>query len=1174
MINGAIEFPPEIIEAQNDGKLVIFAGAGISMPPPANLPDFNKLADEIGKGCRPRRQNEPPDEYLGSLHDRGKGVRVHERAKEILLREGSRPTPLHEALLKVFPHKVPVRLVTTNFDKHFTTAAADLGITAPTYIAPALPLGNDFEGLVYLHGACSERPDKIVLTDADFGRAYLTEAWASRFLYQMFLTYTVLFIGYSHDDVVMKYIAKGLPANLGPRRFILTEKRDRQWEPFGIQPLYYDLQDGNSHVALTEGVQEWAAETHRGLYEKSEKIRSLVETAPPVFGTKDDHYLRDAVRKVETVKFFRKYTQRPEYLEWARNLGILKPLFSPEPLNEVGEQIAEWFVDHCIPSHHEETFSVFQSLGPYVNPAVCRRIANALHYGKNPDFRPVFARWVAILIDQASTILQQDKWELLLISCQWPDDQDIAIMLLEKCWRPSLIVKESFDFGAFGSLLDSGEEKTTVDYTVSIAEEDSTWLEQSWTGFFAPHLAQLSERIEPIVTASFEKASSLLRIGGRTESLYDPLGRGREDIRHSRSFGGTHLLDVLIDAARDLIDFSIKNDHPNAQRLIDKWGKSDCPLLNRIATQGMADFTVQSSDDKILWLGKKSVQFLILAGTEIRNLLRAAYPLAARAVRSDLLNRLHKELLGTKNKSDEHFELFDLISWLAKANPKCEIASAIDSAVRDKYPQLVPRGPLEDDFDEIEWHTAGSGIDVEDLLSRPPSEWIDAIMAQPRTDPSDFDLDGKVYAIRSAVIRDFQWGLDALKYLATANIQEPPIWNQLFNGWREAKLDSNQWEKLIEAFEMLPTWQPCADGITEVLSAGSRREEHAMPHELFEKAFALSLKVFAVLETKEPSLEKVSKDWLGLAINHPGGKIAEFWLQYLADLKKHSSEGWIGLPVQVKALFRQVIDSPSDDGKLARVFLVSQLHYFASLDRDFNSEFFIPLLDWSKDHDTACQSWQGFLGWGRWISSFLDQILPFYHQTLAHLDEFEERESFVQHIAGIAVYGVAQPWTDGGWLSHYVSTFNPPLRRKLAETLRQILEAMTPEASAELWNRWLKHYWHDRIDRIPAVLNSDEVDNMVLWPLYLRQYFPEAVELLGRSPKFTLVMVDLETDFPAEYKAQYTDATGRYLNLLLGALRRGDHRIAEIRKIYGELLALGLSEDVSRSILDSLSRLE
>jgi hypothetical protein len=51
----------------------------------------------------------------------------------------------------------------------------------------------------------------IVLTDSDFGRAYLTEGWARRFLVDLFRHFTVLFVGYSHSDTVMHYLARALP---------------------------------------------------------------------------------------------------------------------------------------------------------------------------------------------------------------------------------------------------------------------------------------------------------------------------------------------------------------------------------------------------------------------------------------------------------------------------------------------------------------------------------------------------------------------------------------------------------------------------------------------------------------------------------------------------------------------------------------------------------------------------------------------------------------------------------------------------------------------------------------------------------------------------------------------------------------------------------------------------
>ena len=60
--------------------------------------------------------------------------------------------------------------------------------------------------------ACAESRHLIV-TDKDFGRAYLRDAWAARFLERMFASFTVLFIGYSHDDVVMRYLARASGAS-------------------------------------------------------------------------------------------------------------------------------------------------------------------------------------------------------------------------------------------------------------------------------------------------------------------------------------------------------------------------------------------------------------------------------------------------------------------------------------------------------------------------------------------------------------------------------------------------------------------------------------------------------------------------------------------------------------------------------------------------------------------------------------------------------------------------------------------------------------------------------------------------------------------------------------------------------------------------------------------------
>ena len=51
---GELEFPMAIIEALKQDRLVVFAGAGVSMGPPANLMNFNDLTQLILHGSPPR----------------------------------------------------------------------------------------------------------------------------------------------------------------------------------------------------------------------------------------------------------------------------------------------------------------------------------------------------------------------------------------------------------------------------------------------------------------------------------------------------------------------------------------------------------------------------------------------------------------------------------------------------------------------------------------------------------------------------------------------------------------------------------------------------------------------------------------------------------------------------------------------------------------------------------------------------------------------------------------------------------------------------------------------------------------------------------------------------------------------------------------------------------------
>ncbi|HHQ4556177.1 TPA: SIR2 family protein, partial [Aeromonas veronii] len=121
----------------------------------------------------------------------------------------SKPRALttHLALLTLGKDKKDnLKLVTTNFDTLFEKAEK----SQPT-IHQAPPSRSRWNGVVHLHGrmpdsASEEDLDQLILSDGDFGQAYLTEGWAARFVAGLFRDYTLCFVGYSIDDPVLRYM--------------------------------------------------------------------------------------------------------------------------------------------------------------------------------------------------------------------------------------------------------------------------------------------------------------------------------------------------------------------------------------------------------------------------------------------------------------------------------------------------------------------------------------------------------------------------------------------------------------------------------------------------------------------------------------------------------------------------------------------------------------------------------------------------------------------------------------------------------------------------------------------------------------------------------------------------------------------------------------------------------
>jgi hypothetical protein len=269
------DIPSELIHKQEAGKMVFFCGAGISIP--AGLPSFPELVQQLypSLNISPTSSEEQLieqkkfDEALYHLENR---LTDHAMRSEVARLLSIAPKPgslrLHQSLLQVSRNPSGMHLVTTNYDDNFARASCpdDLHF----HVGPVLPDLDDWNSVVHLHGRIQTSEagpiaSELVLTDADFGKAYLKDSWAAKFVSNLMDRYTVVFVGYSMADVVLRYLIK---ASKGPRIDQRTYslvgykdekqrgKRESEWNEFGIHPILYH--SGNEHELLARTVEEWA----------------------------------------------------------------------------------------------------------------------------------------------------------------------------------------------------------------------------------------------------------------------------------------------------------------------------------------------------------------------------------------------------------------------------------------------------------------------------------------------------------------------------------------------------------------------------------------------------------------------------------------------------------------------------------------------------------------------------------------------------------------------------------------------------------------------------------------------------------------------------------------------------------------------------------------------------
>jgi len=665
-------------------------------------------------------------------------------------------------------------------------------------------------------------------------------------------------------------------------------------------------------------------------------------------------------------------------------------------------------------------------------------------------------------------------------------------------------------------------EGVTIELT---APGSDYWLNEAWNRVFRPRLAQFADALVWIVTSQLQQAYLLLQSFGMIYERWDALNLHRNSIEAPG--GLRNVIDVVVDAAREILEFYLEQKPARADSVIEMWISSQCRLLKRLAIYGVAKSAHWDAEKKLNWIISNDLLYASGLKHEVFLALENPYPGGSDASRAAVLAKAAGEAKEPgEGASPSADEIYNLLNWLHKSAPDCPLVREQFERIAAAHPEFGPRE--RPDLDVVIGHVGYLGpqspITVEELLSETPKEQMDFLLSFKQSSPFGPGRDDLLLVVQAAVARSFEWGKALAQVLQAGGVWDSDLWKSVVGGWNSGNLTEPQWTEVLRFLgdddRVLPSISYEA---ANLLKNVAEKAEYPIPTDCLWLSFEVSDKIWAALAGSREQPQEKSDDWLMVAINRPAGILGEFWLHLVSRLRAQAGAEWTEIPHKFKLLFTSIINDDSPNSELARVVLASHPHFLFSCDAAWTLQHIVPLFSVSANPRRAIQCWHGYLGWGRWLDSMLPNLLPLYEEFYGVVAAQPDRmqQQFCSHLAGIACFGSINP-VRNGWLRRFLQSVDAKQRERWASDVWMMLGSMAESAKQSTWDNWMKEYWQNRIEGIPMPLSAAEAGAMMEWSLRLEPVFPDVVEkICGSTPpelKHSLLYFQIpETALPKRY---------------------------------------------------------
>jgi hypothetical protein len=416
----------------------------------------------------------------------------------------------------------------------------------------------------------------------------------------------------------------------------------------------------------------------------------------------------------------------------------------------------------------------------------------------------------------------------------------------------------------------------------------------------------------------------------------------------------------------------------------------------------------------------------------------------------------------------------------------------------------------------------------------------------------------------SAVVREWPGvGLDVLDAVGSGHTQ---IDLAVIRGWSAARPDAELTVRILDRIGLLEL-EPILASITALLGGFAAMGSNPVEWFQYIQSEALARRCWETIAPATASAVVFSDDYSMMALNHPAGQLAEYWVQRLAHLWRAADENWRGIPPSVAEYLAGLTAEDSRRSEAVQIAFCRYLSFFHQADAVWCKQYLFPLFDWS-DESRARRAWSGFLAQGTWSDRLLsDGFLEMLVASFSHRGQLDKtgRRNFPGLLAKLAVAADIDPLT---WLRDFVTVSAPSDRVEWARAIRHQLSSLESVEVERQWERWIRRYLTDRVNGVPRPLAPEEVSAMASWPLFLQESMADAVELIVQTDSAGLELHNLFLhDLGPQQIERAPGELARLLHHLLMSTAVGTfHGQHGIEEAHAQFKSAGVDRDILRQI--------